>query len=888
MNIRGQFKDINNNNIEVWFNNTAKKGKDITIGENDLFFSGNPIEIETNNDDTFEHIIQKSLTVNLITKNYVGDYFFAENSHTVPIQIYKNNKLIFSGYVEPSTFSQPFSLPLEEFSINCTDYLSTLQYIKYNNATLDTFDELKTQCVNKSFLNILKEAFIDATDSKIWYDCSKGVNNEGTRTVFSDLGINENYLYGEEFDDIMSYEDIVKEIMQYLNLHIIQEGNDFYIFDWENIRYKNTQWINILELTESKTTSPQLVNITNEKHADTDTNITIADVYNQIQVTCELEDQETIIESPLDTDFLKSNYRSKFHYMTEYQCDKEEEFVKIINGGISSDKSVKIKEWFMQPLYSKNWKLLESQATEYDNNNYPINAYKELDYLHNNPITPLLVNFGSGEAKNYRDNSPIGYIDTKPYLYISINGNGKNSEEKSTPTEDTIQARQPIIEYVGTNGGGIFSPNDEVTTNYLVFKGKISLQPNRWESDRWQSLIDRTPSNEDFTTGEMKAGLYKFEKVKVTQDKEAYYTRKFFQNIYPKEDVVYNGIMVQPPTNEMGFKFESDGKHDKEAFKYQYTTNVCNADRYKKLPILECELIIGNKRLVEYSTDKDGDVWGNSAFMWCDVDSGIEESYIDDDGETKTYLKQTFTIGVDPKFDEYIIGNEFDIQNTVEDEYNINVKGMAIPIKQSDNLSGAVIFRVLGPVNLMWYYLVKRHPTFWRHTKWYDKHVLVLPQVENIILSEFECKIYTDGGGLIQYEDNDLIYMSNENHKYYNTKDDITFKFITQLTSEECAEKGITPSVCLNSVVNTSTMTPINNIYNDITKETAKAEEHYVNQYYNEYSSPKIIMETTLHDGEDISFGNLYHSSGINKDFYIQGIKQNIKYNTATITIKEL
>jgi hypothetical protein len=69
---------------------------------------------------------------------------------------------------------------------------------------------------------------------------------------------------------------------------------------------------------------------------------------------------------------------------------------------------------------------------------------------------------------------------------------------------------------------------------------------------------------------------------------------------------------------------------------------------FKKLPILECELIIGNKRLVETNID----TYGNSTYQWVKIG---EEPTID--GEKKT----TFSLGIDPKIGDMIIGDEFDI-----------------------------------------------------------------------------------------------------------------------------------------------------------------------------------------------------------------------------------
>jgi hypothetical protein len=44
-------------------------------------------------------------------------------------------------------------------------------------------------------------------------------------------------------------------------------------------------------------------------------------------------------------------------------------------------------------------------------------------------------------------------------------------------------------------------------------------------------------------------------------------------------------------------------------------------------------------------------------------------------------------------------------------------------------------------------------------------------------------------------EDKDLVYVSDEVNNYISKADDISFKYITQLSAEECYEKGVTPSV---------------------------------------------------------------------------------------------
>ena len=883
MTIHGQFKDLNNDTVEVFINNTNGGNGQVEIGENGLFFTGDPVEIVTNIDNTFEHIIKKSCTINLLARNYVGDYFFADNVRTVSVQIVKNSETIFSGYIEPNTFSQGYSMPLEEFTLNCTDYLSTLQYLNYNDATINNYDDLRANAANKSFQNILQELF---GSQNIWYDLSKGKTAGSEATLFQDLGINENYIYGEDFDDIMTQEELLNEMLKYLNLHIIQEGTEFYVYDWNTIKNERSEWLNIFT-NKRKSFPVNHITMLSDHHADNSTNITVADVYNSIQIKCELESEETVIESPLDSERLESYYTGRSHYMTEFFSNESGDFLDLVDGTPSTNASNKLVEWYVQPMYNKNWVLRNSvgvadDLVSYDANGEAINAYALPLYAKKNQLTPLLLKFGSVENNSAADNTPVASISMKDYLIISINGNADNTESGASPTEETIQNSQPLVEFIGSNGGGVYSPSDDATTNYLVFSGKITLQPIQWESDRYANVIDRKPSGEPFTYSYYYYDYFMPVKVPVNGG-TYYYTRRFYANKYSRqtEDVILSEPSMQPPVKNMMFGFDNVTSND---FKYNYSAVGDGTDKIAKLPILECELIIGNKRLVEYDMDE----FGNSKFKWTDLDSGVYESYVDENGQTQTYLKQTFSIGINPKINDILLGTEYAIQNTIDYSMNIDAEGMAIPIKMSDGLSGAVIFRILGPINLIWNDITRRHPSFWRHTKWYDNNKIILCHLENIILSDFTAKIFTDGGGITVTNDKDLIYLSNENERYYNKKDDITFKFMTQLTSKESAEKGVSPSVYLNSVLDMSTSIPITSLYNATTNETAKAEEHYVDQYYREYSAPKILMETTLHDNANINFRNIFLSGALNKTMYVQSINHNLREATATITLKEL
>ena len=874
MYIHGQFRDVNNVLYSVHILSNDDKTEEMIIGENGLYFSGSPISIETDNEDTFQTIIKRSASINLVTKDYIGDKLFADNSRNIKVNIYKGDKCIYAGFVEPNTFSQPFVNGLDEFTVNTTDALATLQYYNYGDVNLNNYKASRAKASVKSFKDMLDQIMLDIQDidivngtkGKIFYDLSKGVSKGKEKTIFSDCSMSELYMLGDEADDVWTNEDVISQMMQYLNLHIIQDGFDYYIYDWNTIKDKRTGWYNLTEDTVV-TITPTLLEMTADLHSSDDTNLSVADVYNQVSIKCSLEDQDSVIESPMDSENLSSLYNGKQKFMTEYISEGEgvranNAFFDMIHDRATSYEACKIVDWYLQAMYNTNWNFITPKGyitslCELSNGVY-VNQWKLPKYLKDNQLIPCIFKMGSVKKQNdVTDNSPTSKIDMNTYLYISINGNGDDTETNHSPSDQTIKDRSGMIEYIGNNSGGVFSPTDDITTNYLVFSGEMCLMPIQRETEIFSILQKHD------------RGDYWHRTVPSDNNGDGrYYTRRWYTQEKPSDtpsSYLSNALSLHPWTPDKA-------NHE---LQYNYTANGDSTDMFKKLPILECELIIGNKRLVETNID----TYGNSTYQWVKIG---EEPTID--GEKKT----TFSLGIDPKIGDKIIGDEFDIQNNISYTMNLDAKGTAIPIKKSDALSGAVVFRILGPVNLTWNDITRRHPSFWRHTKWYNNTKFVLSHIENIIIKNFECKIYSDQGGNENKQDNDLIYMSNETDRFINKKDDVEFKFITQLSSSECAKKGIKNTVNLNAVIETDSQTPLESIYNATTMETAKPEEHYINQYYLSYSRPKLIMETDLHDSPSINIHSILHSKVLNRNFFVQSIDRDLKESTVHIKLKEV
>ena len=326
------------------------------------------------------------------------------------------------------------------------------------------------------------------------------------------------------------------------------------------------------------------------------------------------------------------------------------------------------------------------------------------------------------------------------YLYISINGNEDGTEAGHFPSDKYLKDNAGLIEYVGKSSGGAFSPIDDDTINYLVFSGKLLLQPICYESGR--RSVTKIPSYDDILrygarkTEYFKAIVPDFSETVSSRDKAytntvksdnnsdgRYYTRKFYRATnstdYPTYLAGGNGIqMWTDDKSAHGYKFQYSGVGD-------------SSDKISKLPILDCELQVGDKYCVETRIGTNGDT--SSTFEWLTLEDIKKRPELKQVIDGKEYYKTTFSLGINPKIGDYIIGDEFDLQNTIDYNMNLDVEGTAIPIRHRDALNGTMRFKIIGPIQLMWNDIIEIKGGV---TKWRRRYILA--HVENIIIKRLQ------------------------------------------------------------------------------------------------------------------------------------------------------
>lgn len=918
MYIHGEFKNERNETYSVHISDGVSSSGEMIIGEDELFFSNDPVTIETECEDNFTHIIKKSCSIRLVTSKYLGDYLFNKNVNSVVVNVLCDGVCLFAGFVEPNIYTQPYANYYEEIEINCTDFLSSLEYSYLTDNT--TYNDVKASASVVTFYDLLVKLDLltaklsinqyggISNSSGIYYDNSKS-GGSGSSDIFRNLAISENLFLGDEEDDLMNNEEILNEILKYLNLHIIQEGYKFYIFDWNSIKNAKVQsgtniygieWINLY--TNAKYNyGYYFKEITKDDYISDGTNIELSEVYNQIQVKCDIKSMDTIIESPMESNgnvsVLTSDFGNYQKFMTELYADGEGDtafnsFKNLIKNGSTDYDAGGSIDWYMQVKKNPGWGFyhknqeIYSKLLEKDSNGNCINQWKFAKYLRDNKFACCLMSLGKSKKINLKDDTPNTKINMSDYLVISCNGNLNDSESQLNTTSSELESSPLMCKYLGSMSG-IYSPADNSTTNYLVFSGKMVLAPllqqtgAKWDTDynKTTNTYKEALANIDKYSDKTLVPLLKYKTCPYGENGDGrYYIFKFWEQ---REAV--KGTPVYNSSNYSVMMYPFIEIQRNEDLAYNYSSTGDSTDKISKLPVLECELKIGDKYCVE-EYEKDSTGIYHSIYKWYTY---ANCPTYNDNGTTKK--KTTFSLGINPAIGDYILGKEYDIATNFDTTYNIDAdNGTAIPIRFEDHLVGNISFKIIGPINTTWDEITRRHPTWFRHTKWYTNTKSILSHCSNIFIKDFECKIYTDNAGYQNSGENDLIYVSDETKQYIKKKDDIEFKINTALTSEESNKLEIENTVNLSSVIDSNSKMAITSINNNLTNVTAKPEEFYCNDYWEEFNKPKLIVETEIYDEYNTSPFRKYSIGYLNKTFYPISMTRNIKRGSVLLRLKEI
>lgn len=920
MHLHGSFLTQSSDTITVHILTQSDPTDERIIGtpESGIYFTDDPIDIESQVTDTFDHILPSQATIRLLTTSYIPQLFTTTHTHAI-VNIYRADTLIFAGYIEPRAYSQPYNEQLDQLELSCIDHLTAIADLPYRLLTTDaahqaalatadqlTFQQLITDIIATPRLDILHPT----AQPTIYYDGSKAILADDELTddpylIFTYITINELLPLSTSRDDQWTQADTLTAILRYLNLHIIQQGTTYYIYSWETIRAAQPiEWHDLLHPLDDNfvhTTQPQTIPITTAIATDTDTEFSLADIYNHILLTCKPTAIDDLIQSPLDDELLTSPYRAKQRLLTEYLGDENDITLSAMQTYVFTNRMdsshIWANDWYIQVMSNPQWTFPAIAHDTTLTNHLQSSTYQETIPHHlASHLSAALLSVGK-TTQTYQKQQD-GTLDTKiemtPYLYISVNGN--TSDTDPHPTADELLAAAPIATYDSSIAGGLLSPADQATTNYIVISGKIALQPILPATEAYNPIHDDDPTKgygtSPFTPeyiDKMYFNRWYGETVPVDSKSDGYRVRKYYRSPDPTGIVTpTTQLTIDHEQNERGahtfIPFDTDSR---QSLPFNYSAIGDSDDHVRKLGVIACMLIVGKKCLVETGT------------------SGTPDDYqwryykkLEDCADEDEYYAQTFTIGFDPSIGDNLLGKEFPIQNNITHPLGIDAEGTAIPIRYTDHLSGRVTFHILGAANLTYDQITRRHPTWFRHTKWSTTAIPLMAHVQNIVIKEFEIKVHSDNAHITHYQDHDIIYQSDTDETFTNSRDDIEFPITSALTSEECFQLGTTTALSLSTATTIRDNQPqgLLTIYNIPKHTLVKPEQDYIDSYYDEYHTPHILLTQSLTDTTSptsphagiITPFNHYTHPALGRTFYPIAINRNLQSSTATLTLKEL
>lgn len=892
MYLHGEFDNIKGERVRVEIVTRRDRTTRLEIGSEDsgVYFSADPVEITSEANDTFDALLRSSAVIRLQTGRFLEEVF-CESCMDAVVNIHRDGKCVFAGYVEPQSYSQSFNEVYDDLEINCIDALSALENVKYRKigSTGVSYEGIRETAGMRSFRELLTEGLGTVTEgldlsglmpTDIWYDCSRSLK-EGSDAVgmLGDISVSELLFLGEGEDDVWTWQDVVGEVMRYLDLHMRQDGFSFEIFSWGSVKGSETiVWRTIDGLASQDPTLRKSVDITMENAGDTETTISVGEVYNRIELTCSVTEMADLVESPLSDEGITSPYTNRQKYLTEYVSPFEKrkgdgidgltsavDFLYLFTGERTTGEAF-VRDWYVQVEDHMHWKFYDGgNGVDLVETYCADNKHQQTvpNLLALNPGAALLA-FGSvKETKDEKDNSLTAKIDMETSLVVSVNGNGDDTETGTFPNETTLVASAPLAEYRGATSGGVFSPADDDTTNYIVISGQIVLNALNAVTCTYEtrpqtrSELLKNPST--LSISPVASG---------SSEEGRFYCLRWWKADTPVSVPIYD----QGRTGLV--PYTGDGAQE---YEFKYSAIGDGTDRVSKVAALACMLVIGDKCVVESGTQGQ-----TSDFEWRTFK---ERSQCADDDE---YYGQCFTLGFDPKIGDKLIGTLYPIQNNISHEMGIDAEGTAIPVRKSDKISGRVRFMILGPVNTTWGDVTRRHKTWFRSAKWGETEVPLMAHVSSIFVKGFEMQIYSDNGLVNNTDSCDLVYMSDTTESFVNKKDDLTFKFTSALTREERMALGLTDTVNVSTPLDATTGAGLLTIYDRISGREGKPEQLYVDAYYRECHKPRVVMSQNFEEdpGTVGAYHHYRHPALPSCDFYVTGISRNLMEGCARLDLK--
>lgn len=870
---RGTFKDINNSEYTV---EIIPKGTEGHVEE--ITLSANPVTISRKSETLFTELKPLGCTIEIMTDKILPD-LYSSNLKDVEVNIYYQSVKIFSGYVTPYIYNQPYASVLDTLQIEAVSKLSILKDVEYKpingiiNKQIVDFREI--------IWNILiNGAGYSKDDLKIAYKL-------GTNQNLTDFKISEsNFFDDDENKTPWKMDEVLTHICRYIGASIVEYEDDWiYILDYQqvanstNFAYNYFGMLNqtpsgivkskcavcgytvdyydipqqcsicgtrgsmqkvepsLGEASISNNGSDLTRTVTKDDYASNDSVVSFDDIYNKAEVEVNAYKLDDIFPDVYDE-------KNSHHYGGYVGFDDPIKVSTFSSGGVATHNIYHTTKLMNNNTSWKHRYYRMKDGTELTNewgtpelDDYYGSKYNNVGYQHINTrcavikqvakenigeITPTKLDFENYITFYCLDNTsapqrsdPSG--DASGLFDWRVkNGNITNSAGNiRTPVE------QPVLEYT-SDIPVKWCP--ESGTSWITIKGDLWYQCNVSNDEGSCWIVDAS--------------------------KQTYST-------LPWDGLGHQGPYVPWVSTAMSNEgeFYTDGRN---------STRMWMAERDKTMtaygkgfPMLKCSLQIG-----DYYWDADYQGWTIQPATF----------YINYNNNPSGDTKETFAC---------MQWQTIAPNHTYEDKIGENC--WAIPIKESVDgykVTGKLKFTLYTPSQLGPLYDRWNHGTNWQ----------VLFPV--IYMKGFELNyVYTDDERwwqLSEEKDDDIVYSNTVSAGFNREHDAVEFKVNSY-------SDGVPIS---RSFVLNSDNTFMTNVTNGDTGSTYNMEKHYIEKLTNHYKSPKLILETTINYVDPINYErfdprvkhyidfesiNTFKNDEDNKTFLVDSFEINCKENTAKV-----
>ena len=239
-----------------------------------------PFVVDINDNDFLYNPTRFSgATLKLVGSDYLQS-LFSTQYQKYKVNLFKNNSVVWTGFITPELYSQDYDNSLFELEIECISALSTLEYIDFaHTASTISFKELINKCISESkgdYKAVYVPEVYTTSLSDITVSCANFVDEDGKP---------------------MTLKECLEEVCKFLNWTCTEYDGNVYFIDVDYIKAGKTAYTDYI--TDTSVTLSSSITVNGIQSKGNENKLSIVGGFNKV----------TVIDSDyeIDSDFLFPN-----------------------------------------------------------------------------------------------------------------------------------------------------------------------------------------------------------------------------------------------------------------------------------------------------------------------------------------------------------------------------------------------------------------------------------------------------------------------------------------------------------------------------------------------------------------------------------------------------